>query len=130
MLILVIIAILGACSSGLYFAYGCTYSAVSTLVIYSPTVIAGIVAQSFYRRLTLQIFVRLCIFTGILGIVFQWSTATYCVFKDDQGHNKTNYNVEKYLPPVATAVTFLTGARLIYKKIETLEKDMVERLTV
>jgi hypothetical protein len=74
--------------------------------------------------------VRLCIFTAILGGILQWSTGVYCNFKDDKGDPKVNYNTEKYLPPLATVVTFSIGARLIYKKIETLERDFVHRLSV
>ena len=129
-LLLILIAILGAVSSYVYFDYGCTYSAVVTMIIYAPTAISGILAQSFYRRLTLQIFVRLCIFTAILGVILQWSTAVYCDFKDDKGNPQTNYNTEKWLPPLATVVTFSIGARLIYMKIETLEKDFVHRLSI
>jgi hypothetical protein len=43
-LILILIAILGAISSMVFFKYDCNYSGVVTLIIYAPTAISGILA--------------------------------------------------------------------------------------
>ena len=50
---------LGAISSVLFFGNNCVASGAISLVIYAPVVISGILAQSFWRKLTLRIFVNI-----------------------------------------------------------------------
>ena len=71
---------MGAVSSVIYFTNQCVASGVISLVIYAPPAIAGILAQSFWRKLTLRIFIRSMLCCGVISLVAQWACGVFCEF--------------------------------------------------
>lgn len=123
-------AALGAVSSVLFFGNNCIASGVVSLVIYAPVVIAGILAHSFWRKMTLRIFIRTMIFCGFLSLCGQWACGVFCSFVDSEGNPKKNLTLEKWMPIIPTVLVFWIGARLIYKKIEDMDPNLTQRLSV
>ena len=59
----------GATSSYFYFKESCYYAGILNLVIYTFPVIAGILAQSFWRKLTLRIFKHTMVYCGVIALI-------------------------------------------------------------
>jgi len=71
------------------------------------------------------------ILCGVLCIALQWSTASTCKFLNETtGEPEKNLNAEKWLPIVPTAIVFLVGSRLIWKKIQDMDPRLTQRLSV
>lgn len=71
------------------------------------------------------------IMCGVFAVILQWTTGTNCDFIDPvTGEPKKNLNTEKWLPIVPTAIVFLVGARLIWKKIQDMDPRLTQRLSV
>jgi hypothetical protein len=130
MLFMMFTIAMGVLTSVFYFNYGCNYSAILSLCIYGPVAATGVIAQSFWRKLTLRFFIWSMILCGILCVGLQWSSATYCDFIDESGNPKKNLNAEKWLPIIPTAGVFLIGSRLIWKKISDMNPNLTQRLSV
>ena len=128
--LIALFALLGACCSAVFFSYDCDASGIEYLVVFVPPVITGVLCQSFWRRLTLQIFIRCSILAGVLSFILLPLAAKSCDFNDADGNPKKDLEVEKWLTWVPTSICFLVGARLVWKKIEDMDPRLTQRLSV
>jgi hypothetical protein len=50
MLIMLYTIAIGVTTSVFYFSYGCNGSGIANLLVYGPPTVAGVIAQSFWRK--------------------------------------------------------------------------------